>query len=927
MDANAVHAALQHALHQNDEIRKPAELALKEYEKKSGFVSILIQIISERHQIDPQSRLMASICLKNLIQRHWKSRSRSSICISENEKSLLKQFLLSHMNESETQIATQLACGMSKIARLEQNWPVILIPTLVQYIQSGSSIEIYRAMYSLKRTLKELASKRLLMHKKAFYAMTAEFFPVLYQLWTVQQDQEVFYYSTKVLYYLIVVGYPGISQNPSLPSCWNEIHLKIQNKNSNLNPKTLVVLAKLVVETQKQHPMEFCSFLGPFLQLFYTELQHTTMEAKFLIQAVTFLSNVQHCLAYREEKQVERNIEAFLTPERKEELIQSLVLTLMQLDSTDLEDWQLDPEGFILTQESLTAAESLRSAAENLFLTMLQSQRQQLAPIVLQLLSQYGITSVERIAQLTKQDLLRTDAVYLAIGLASYDLHEYLEFEPWFLNSLVPCLQTRSNPEIIPVPVLRRRILWLIGCWMAQITESIRPPLYDALLRLLMEDSPFTDMAVKLTAIQTLQALLNDWEFKRDIFRPFIGRLIQAAYHVMGQTEQTETRLKIMELLQSMLNVCDNDILPHTQTLVAPLPELWQMSQEHNLVRGQILRVLSKTVTAAREHSVELHSGLLLPVLQYSTDVDQPDQVYLMDSGLELWQEVLYYATTLTPELLAVFQNLPKFMLRDFEHIKAAMKLIDSYLLLGGETFWLTYASDVARVLETVIGNVKPDGAAHICRILETCVRIFPPSALKPLYNVFGLLLDAISLARMDDLNREPDMVIIGYMTVLARVLFHAPAVFYALLESRANAHDTPQQLLGRLVAFYLDKYYSIVYTSVGPVRRKVWACAMCCFLSLNDREILERTGQILDLCVDVLEASKDQDRSDESTSTIEFEASRRSELLAKDPILQMNLHQLVCDRLTDCSKRIDPTFFQHLMQMVDQSVLKRFQS
>ncbi len=181
----------------------------------------------------------------------------------------------------------------------------------------------------------------------------------------------------------------------------------------------------------------------------------------------------------------------------------------------------------------------------------------------------------------------------------------------------------------------------------------------------------------------------------------------------------------------------------------------------------------------------------------------------------------------------------------------------------------------------------------------------------------------------MDDLNREPDMVIIGYMTVLARVLFHAPAVFYALLESRAHAHETPQQLLERLLLFYLDKYYSIVYTSVGPVRRKVWACAMCCFLSLNDREILERTGQILDLCADVLEASKDQDRSEENGSCVkvEFEASRRSELLAKDPILQMNLHQHVCDRLTDCSKRLDPNFFQHLMQMVDQSVLQKFQA
>jgi hypothetical protein len=69
------------------------------------------------------------------------------------------------------------------------------------------------------------------------------------------------------------------------------------------------------------------------------------------------------------------------------------------------------------------------------------------------------------------KNMLRVDAILLAAGLSSYDLHESFDFEPWFLQILVPSLQ---HPRLIAgIPVLSRRIVWLIGCWLAQLSSQV----------------------------------------------------------------------------------------------------------------------------------------------------------------------------------------------------------------------------------------------------------------------------------------------------------------------------------------------------------------------------------------------------------------------------------------------------------------------
>ena len=53
---------------------------------------------------------------------------------------------------------------------------------------------------------------------------------------------------------------------------------------------------------------------------------------------------------------------------------------------------------------------------------------------------------------------------------------------------------------------------------------------------------------------------------------------------------------------------------------------------------------------------------LLLPVILMSTDVNQECHVYLVEDGLELWHMTLHQSPVITPQLLALYENLPELM-------------------------------------------------------------------------------------------------------------------------------------------------------------------------------------------------------------------------------------------------------------------------
>ena len=53
--------------------------------------------------------------------------------------------------------------------------------------------------------------------------------------------------------------------------------------------------------------------------------------------------------------------------------------------------------------------------------------------------------------------------------------------------------------------------------------DEVRPALYGALVGVLGDESQSNDLAVRLTALETLKSLVDDWSFDRRIFLPMTG--------------------------------------------------------------------------------------------------------------------------------------------------------------------------------------------------------------------------------------------------------------------------------------------------------------------------------------------------------------------------------------------------------------------
>ena len=76
---------------------------------------------------------------------------------------------------------------------------------------------------------------------------------------------------------------------------------------------------------------------------------------------------------------------------------------------------------------------------DNLYLTLMKEFRDTLSPVVIALVKQYQ-------APISPDDLaaiLEKDAVYNAVGQASFDLYDEVDFDQWMSTSLLPELQIR----------------------------------------------------------------------------------------------------------------------------------------------------------------------------------------------------------------------------------------------------------------------------------------------------------------------------------------------------------------------------------------------------------------------------------------------------------------------------------------------------
>lgn len=119
-----------------------------------------------------------------------------------------------------------------------------------------------------------------------------------------------------------------------------------------------------------------------------------------------------------------------------------------------------------------------------------------------------------------------------------------VNFDQWFSTTLTQELKVKGDNY----RVIRRRVAWLIGQWTGvKLSPELRPALYAVTLPLLQGDE---DMAVRLTASNTLKLAIDDFEFNTDQFLPFLEPSFALLFTLLKEAHECDTKVIFWFLLK-----------------------------------------------------------------------------------------------------------------------------------------------------------------------------------------------------------------------------------------------------------------------------------------------------------------------------------------------------------------------------------------
>ncbi|KAK2150064.1 hypothetical protein LSH36_425g01002 [Paralvinella palmiformis] len=675
--------ALRRACSQDASVLHSAEEQLKTWETQPGFYTVLVMLFSD-HNIEPNVRWLAVLYFKNGIERYWRRNAINGI--SEDEKGAIRLKLVSQFTEPVMQIATQQAVLIAKIARLDcpRQWPELL-PTLLQAVRCEETLTQQRALLVLHHVIKALASKRLASDRIAFEELTSNVLTFILGLWDKHTNQcfvalhsheissTVIYMdqaslALKVLRKLTVFGlkqlkdcdvavqfvtlvFQRIEQFIKTKDVMVALSRELQVKRE----KMLILLTKVLLEIQEHHTESFLEFIRPSLQLCLTynfsQVNKELLFERLAVNIFNLMRFILRCELYRGSRSVSVSEEGG-------------------------DSWKF----------------SLRPCIENLYLTIVKEFREICTVIIVELLKQQQLVETD---PNNLSDLLKKDAVYNAVGQASFDLFDDIDFDRWFQSRLIPELNNKHTNY----RVLRRRVIWLIGCW----------------------------VGVKFSPIDSLTRLspVDDFEFKTEHFLPYLERSFGLLFQLLKDVQECETKMQVLHVMSFIIERMQTEIRPYAGALIQYLPMLWEESADHNMLRCAILCTLTSLVQGLGPVCTTMFD-FLLPVIKLSTDVSNDPHVYLYEDGLDLWYNTIICTPTLTPQLLELYTNMSPLLELGSETLKTCLEITEAYVLLAPAEFIQKYSEVLVKDLASLRTDLKTEGLVLVYSVIELIFCVVP---------------------------------------------------------------------------------------------------------------------------------------------------------------------------------------------------------
>ncbi|XP_076047855.1 importin beta11 [Oratosquilla oratoria] len=845
--------ALRQATSQQAEVLKPAEQSLQGWEAEPGFYSTLVEIFSD-HAIEVNVRWLAVLYFKNGVDRYW--RKSAPKALSEEEKACIRCGLMQNLREPVPQVATQLAVLIAKIGRVDcpREWPELL-PALFEAVKTGDELVQHRALLTLHHVVKQLASKRLAGDRRTFQDLTGQMFTFLLELWRSQTESflaasgnnndvmvkslERSHLALKVLRKLVIHGFKKPHQCTDvvlfLESIFDRIKVLLTFRKQHesddhvkvMSEKYVMLLMKVLMDMLENFPFAYLKFIKPSLDLttFYvfTPAGDGLLFERFIVQCLNLIKAILLCPEYKpckviEETKEPETVEAykikteFFTDSVLAGMCHKLISHYFLLTQEDLDVWDSDPEGFCMEVEGGESWKySLRPCTETLFVSLFHEYRTALTPVLMEMVR----SSHKPVEPSDYAGILQKDAVYNAVGLAAFELFDDIDFDQWFTSSLIQELNEKSSNYRI----IRRRVIWLIGQWSSvKFSPEYRPTLYEACIHLLDANE---DFVVRLSAAMTLKHSVDDFEFDPSQFMPYLPTIFGLLFNLLKEAHECDTKMQVLHIMSFMIEVVGVGIQPHAAPLAQYLPDLWNESADHNMLRCAILTTLVHMVWGLMRSSESLHE-FLISIINISTDVREDCHVYLLEDGLQLWLTTLENTAQAHDALLNLYANMLPLLEMSVDNLRLCLQITMAYVLLCPQQFLAKYGNSLVELFKSLLTDMKSEGLVLILRTVEMMLRALPSEAAT----LIQPLLPGIVRVVLE--GEQYPMVMSMYLSVVARLILYAEPVFkWAINQAAMELKQDPEQVLQRLVTVWSDNL-----SLVTPEERKKLCALGLAYLS-----------------------------------------------------------------------------------------------
>ncbi|OBA17976.1 ARM repeat-containing protein [Metschnikowia bicuspidata var. bicuspidata NRRL YB-4993] len=964
------------------EVQQQAEQQLKIWEAERGY-HYLLQDIYLKTELPLSIRWVAIICFKNGVEKYWRT-SRTN-AISKDEKAQIRNRVFDLLDEKNPQLAIQNAHAVARIVRFDipSEWPDLfdhVSKTLETYVfLKNNLIASNNLLVILNQVVKAVAMVRIGRARHAFQSKAPLLLPVLvklylklFHLWTSTLDlsvMEVCYMCLKVLRRVIPEGFEQPHKNQDIAEFLKisighlqGLVMEHEKYSSDLLEKFVKLYSKLYVNLINSNPTGFvlmpCAqeIISTFMSLLqnkaetiYASSEENDFWAALALKGFLILKKIVAyvykqgavTLKQRNDKEEVNHAIALLktqlfTPQVIIELCDLIINWYLRLKPADLESWLLEPEEWTNEELGSSWEFQVRHCAENFYQDLIMYLNEDLSGYILNKISS-GLANNESL-----ENILIKDSTLCTFQLSADSIADKVSFDQLLTQVFIP---EGLRNDHVENKIIKRRVCLIISTWVVvNCSRQSRVEIYKLLLNFMDVNNKINDKVVKLTATQSLRVVINDWDFAKQDFQPFLKDFVSLLIAMLGDLSFTESKLYILDTLAALLERCNP--LVDQATLVNILqivPGYWENSGAENndesILKTSLLRVLKNLVISLNQNSTETHF-ITIPLIKSCCTQSSEYYYLLSEDGYDLWLSILQYypsGADIKPELIDFFGLVHPALVDSTEILTTILSIARSYALLAPKTFDSEYGVEIFRVLSGYISTMRDDAFDAFISMMDI---LFLLQSNDDIF-INGLISSGLMNSMIDYVFDENQSIVLAnkILVVVSRLAWKSPAAFFQICshlsldaaklmeiwvsyyKNNGNPRNKKVNLLAlvSLLAFAAPKDLHDFAKHLGDTFRK-------CFLYLEEvKEDVSGNSQAYK--GDYIYSEVDNYSYLDADILPHGEKIRYLSLLdSKDPVYTVNLRAFLKEKILEMRQETNDETFNGMMSLNDQYTNEKLQ-